>query len=488
MRAIPGLACPACRIALRAEGEATLHCGGCGATYPVVDGIPSFLPPSAADRPSLYQVTVVVPARNDARNLAQLLPALRHALRSLEINHELMVVDGGSVDDTEAVVDQHDALLVRQALPGYGGALRTGLERAVGEYVLTLDPDGSHDPTFLRRIWEARSRADITIASRYVAGGSARMPRSRQALSRLLNLAFRRGLSLPYADLSSGYRLYRRAALASLGLEGTDFNILAEVLIRAVAAGYTVQEVPFDYRAPGGHSHPARLAASYLKTFAAMWKLRNSIASADYDARAYDSIVPLQRYWQRRRYALITRMAAGTARVLDVGCGSSRIIGSGTLVGLDIALPKLRYARRFQNPLVHGSIFELPFVDASFDCVICSEVVEHVPADERVFNELERVLKPGGRLILGTPDYDRRRWRVLEAIYGRLAPGGYADEHITHYSRKNLSAYLKGRGMTIDEVQYVGGSEMIFNLRTGTGRQPALTPLPIAAGLRRTSP
>ena len=153
------------------------------------------------------------------------------------------------------------------------------------------------------------------------------------------------------------------------------------------------------------------------------------------------------------------------------------------MVGLDIVLAKLRYARRYGNPLVHGSIFELPFKDCAFDCVICSEVIEHVPADERVFSELERVLEPGGRLILGTPDYDRWRWRALEWLYGRLAPGGYADEHITHYSRANLAAYLEARGFTIDRVDYVGGSEMIFGVRKSTG-VPAARPLPVAAGLR----
>lgn len=71
----------------------------------------------------------------------------------------------------------------------------------------------------------------------------------------------------------------------------------------------------------------------------------------------------------------------------------------------------------------------------------------------------------------------------MEWLYGRLAPGGYADEHMTHYSRSNLAAYLKARGFTIDTVEYVGGSEMIFSLRKATG-VPAVEPLPVAAGLR----
>jgi len=396
--------------------------------------------------------------------MERLLSALGQELRSLGIDHELIVMDSGLK---------------------YGRALRSGLEQATGEYVLTLDADGSHDPSFLAAIWAARREAEVVIASRYVEGGSAEMPGVRRTLSRMLNGMLRRGLSLPYSDLSSGYRLYRRAAVAALPLQAIGFDILQEILIRMVAEGYRVREVPFRYQAAGKtRAWLARFAVSNLKTFGAMWKLRNSIASADYDARAYDSVVPLQRYWQRRRYQVITTMATGARRVLDVGCGSSRIIGSGRMVALDIVLAKLRYARRYGNPLVHGSIFGLPFKNAAFDCVICSEVVEHVLADERVFSELERVLEPGGRLILGTPDYDRWRWRALEWLYGRLAPGGYADEHITHYGRTNLASYLTARGMTVDAVEYVGGSEMVFSLRKSTTQVPVVSPLPVAAGLR----
>jgi dolichol-phosphate mannosyltransferase len=465
MHAVPGLACPACRGDLRADGAATLRCEGCGAGYPILDGIPSFVPGTALGRSSTVDLTVLIVGANQPGILDRLLPALRQALRSLEITHELVVIDQGSAG-------------------GYGGALRTGFDQAHGEYILTLDADGSHDPSFLTAIWAARNGVEVVIASRYIDGGVAEMPRARRALSRTLSLALRRGLSLPYSDLSSGYRLYRRAALASLPLQATGFDILQEILIRMVAAGYAIREVPLHYRALGTRrAWLARFTLSHLKTFGAMWKLRNSIASADYDARAYESVVPLQRYWQRRRYQVITTKSAGALRVLDVGCGSSRIIGSSQMVGLDIVLAKLRYARRYGNPLVHGSIFELPFKDSVFDCVICSEVIEHVPADERVFSELERVLEPGGRLILGTPDYDRWRWRAMEWLYGRLAPGGYADEHITHYSRSNLATYLEARGFTIDAIEYVGGSEMIFSLRKATG-VPAVKPIPVAAGLR----
>jgi dolichol-phosphate mannosyltransferase len=467
----PDLVCPKCHEPLSSvDAGRALRCARDGIRYPLIAGIPSFV--TAIKESTVLPgcaLSLVIPALNEAANLDKILPELKAALASLGPTHEIIVVDGGSTDGTQEVVRKHGARLVTQKQPGFGGAYRAGFEQARGEYVLTLDGDGSHDPAVVADLWKARQQADVIIASRYVTGGAADMPIWRRLLSRVLNTMFRRGLSLPVRDLSSGFRLYNASVLDELELRANDFDILEEILIRVLAAGYRVQEIPFRYRARvSGRSHArlAKFARSYLRTFAAMWRLRNSIASADYDARAYDSVIPLQRYWQRRRWATINRLAQGYARVLDVGCGSSRILRSiPGMLGLDIQLHKLRYARRYGNPLVHGSIFELPFPDASFDCVICSEVVEHIPAQEKPFDELVRVLKIDGRLILGTPDYDRWRWRALEWLYGRLSPGGYADEHMTHYGRKNLSTYLQGKGFAIEGISYVGGAEMIFALK-----------------------
>ena len=75
--------------------------------------------------------------------------------------------------------------------------------------------------------------------------------------------------------------------------------------------------------------------------------------------------------------------ARGAGRTLDVGCGSSVILQIiNDVVGLDIRHNKLRYMRRYDVPLVRGSVFALPVRDASFDCVVCSQVIEHIPYDD----------------------------------------------------------------------------------------------------------
>src|SRR5260370_1048300 len=461
------LVCPKCHGPLTGEPGQELCCRRDGTRYPIVDGIPSFMMPApeALALPGCA-LSLILPAMNEAQNLDRVIPELKKALTALGPTNEIIVVDGGSTDGTQEIVRKHEVRLVSQKLPGFGGAYRAGFDQARGEYVLTLDADGSHDPAFLSDLWKARSEGDVVIASRYVPGGTAEMPGWRRLLSRILNIPCRQGLSLPVHDLSSGFRLYHRPVLRDLKLKATDFDVLEEILIRALATGYRVHEVPFRYRARvAGHSH-ARLfkfALSYLRTFLAMWRLRNSIASSDYDARAYDSVIPLQRYWQRGRFNAITRLAGGFTQVLDVGCGSSRILGAiPGMIGLDIQLHKLRYSRRYGNELVHGSIFELPFADASFDCIICSEVVEHIPAQEKPFDELTRVLKTGGRLILGTPDYDRWRWRALEGGYARLSPRGYADQHMTPYNPANLGPFPPGESVAIDTVPHARRPPAVF--------------------------
>lgn len=427
-----------------------------------------------AGRPDL---AVVIPALNERENLELLLPALRETLQALGVSYEIVVVDGGSLDGTREAADRRGARVVGQQDRGYGRALLSGFAATAAPYIVTMDADLSHRPVFLEEFWKHRNQAEVLIASRYVPGGRADMGAFRRLMSHILNRTYRRVLSLEIRDLSSGFRMYRRETLAGLTLLARDFDVLEEILIRVHAQGWRIREVPFHYMARGsGRSH-ARLLAfgwAFLKTLVRMWQLRNSVTSADYDHRAFDSPIPLQRYWQRARHRIILGFlkaspASGQSAVLDIGCGSSRIIQDlPEAVGLDILLPKLRFLRDRHARLVQGSLFALPFPDSSFDVLICSEVIEHVPDRPPVFEEMTRVLRPGGTLILGTPDYGRRLWWVLEWIYGKILPGAYAHEHITHYTRASLTERLTGYGYTIQDLQYVGFCEMIFQARRPT--------------------
>lgn len=415
-------------------------------------------------------LSVLIPAWQEGPNLAILLPWLTKVLEELDVRYEVVVVTKEGDDDAIRAAQDAGARVLLQSSKGYGGAMIDGFSAVSGEYVLTLDADLSHSPDFVSSMWDARQRADITIASRYVPGGTATMPWARRHLSRTLNMLFRRGIAMPVRDLSSGFRLYRRSILDPQDLTGTDFDVLEEILIKAFCEGWRVQEIPFAYE-PRRHGRSSarlgRLGYAYTRAFWKLWALRNSVAAADYDDRAYDSVIPLQRYWQRQRFRIVTELTAGEGPVLDVGCGSSRILDAlpeGS-VAMDILARKLRYDRRFGVALVQASGFELPFPSGSWTCVLSSQVIEHVPKDSPMIDELCRVLKAGGRLVIGTPDYSRREWVYLEKVYAKVAPGAYADEHISHYTRDELIKLLEDKGLVHEVTRYIARGELISAFR-----------------------
>ncbi len=417
----------------------------------------------------MTDLSVVLPADGDGRHLPTALTRLREALEPLGCRYEILVVRYGP-DAAVPAAAAGLARVVTQALPGYGSALAAGFAAAAGAWVLTIDADVVQPGPIIGALWARRDDGEVIIGSRYVAGGAARMPAWRTTGSRALNAVFGRGLSLGVRDMSSGVRLYRAAILRGLGPLPARLDALQAILVQVYAEGWRVVEVPFVYEAaPHGASQAraTRFAADYLRTFWRLWKLRNSIECADYDARAHDSAIPLQRYWQRERHRHVTELLAGEGPVLDVGCGSSRIIGAlpAGSVAVDVLLRKLRYARRFKRPLVHASGFALPFADASFPCVLCSQVIEHVPKDSPILAELVRVLQPGGRLILGTPDYANWEWVVTEKLYGFFAPGAYADEHIAHYTRAELIARFEALGFRHEATRYILRGELILAFR-----------------------
>ncbi len=422
-------------------------------------------------------VSVILPVVNEAENLRILIPRLIALLDHERLTHEIVVVDGGSSDGTCETAEALGARVVAERRRGFAGAMETGIAEARGDYVLTLDADQSHDPDFIVKMWRARTRGDIVVASRYALGGVAYSDFIRNSTSWLLNAVLRRILSMPVRDMSSGYRLYRRETLANLELKSTHFEVQEEILVKAYASGFSVVEVPFTYFPRGsGRSHAKLFSFGWkiLRSSLTLWKTRNSLASADYDERAFYSLIPPQRYWQRRRHRITVLWARGAGRVLDAGCGSSLIVQSlNNAIGMDFSYAKLRFLRRYEIPLVNASAFALPFKDGSFDCVISSQVIEHIQYDESLFSEMRRVLRTGGLLILGTPDYATIGWRIIEPVYGFLIPGGYKDEHITHYTHEKLREILERHGFGVDEAAYIARSELILRCRKLDFKDPS---------------
>jgi len=246
-----------------------------------VNILPQNLTTAAQSRPA--DLAIIVPAINERENLELLIPGIKDVLATLGLRAEIIIVDGGSDDGTAEAGLSRGARVVTQTERGYGGALLAGFAATSAPYIVTMDADLSQRPSFLSDMWGMREQADVVIASRYVPSGQAEMSLFRRILSRILNVTYGRLLSLPFKDLSSGFRMYRAEALRKISLQARDFDVLEEILIRVHAEGWHIKELPFRYMSRGsGKSHAKLLkfGIAYLRTLGRMWRLRNSADEA----------------------------------------------------------------------------------------------------------------------------------------------------------------------------------------------------------------
>jgi dolichol-phosphate mannosyltransferase len=208
---------------------------------------------------------VIVPTYNERQNVQRLLPQL------LDIpDLRILVVDDASPDGTgfaAEVIAEHNQgrveVMHRIGRPrGLGNAYLDGIRRALetdADVICQMDADLSHRPAHLREMLAAVAHADLVIGSRYVPGGRiVNWPLRRKLLSAGANAYVRAICSLPVHDCTSGFRVWRRDALASLPLHRIDaegYAFLVQLLYEAVGIGCTVSEVPITFvEREHGHS------------------------------------------------------------------------------------------------------------------------------------------------------------------------------------------------------------------------------------------
>lgn len=347
-----------------------------------------------------------------------------------------------------------------EVVPARGAFETTAIEllrRARGEYVLIVDGSDTSAPWF-GALWEDRHAAGLVLAEGAApdeVGGRRIRERSRGLALR----ACQRLLSLPVLP-EARVIFYRRAALTRAPQATRRFEWLLEVIVLANSEGWPVRRLVGSGGLP---AHPVRLR---LGTLRRLWVLRNSAFSADYDERAFNSLIPLQRYWQRRRHHVINRWVDPRTRILDVGCGSSRIVQDlPQAVGLDVQIKKLRRISTRTHKVVQATLTRLPFRSGSFQTLICSQVIEHVPEHLVDWREMNRVLTSGGTFVVGTPDYATIAWPFLERLYAIVHPRGYVHEHINRYTAASLRHALDAHGFQVEASAYVGRAELIIKAR-----------------------
>jgi glycosyltransferase involved in cell wall biosynthesis len=220
---------------------------------------------ATAGDPAVSLLTVVIPAKDEAANIVEVVRAARPYAA------EVLVVDGSSPDGTGRLAAEAGARVITDPGRGKGEAIRLAVPHIRTEITVLLDADGSHDPKDIPRLVAPilRGEADHVTGSRLL-GGSSELHGGFDEWARLAGSSFitacinwRYGVRL--SDSQNGFRALRTELLQRLPLRARGTTIEQEMIVATLRLGRSMAEVP-------AHEYPRRFGRSHVSVWRDGWK------------------------------------------------------------------------------------------------------------------------------------------------------------------------------------------------------------------------
>jgi glycosyltransferase involved in cell wall biosynthesis len=199
---------------------------------------------------ALSGLTIVLPCLDEAENLAEAVRSAHAVASRCAFEHEIVIVDDGSSDETtelaDALADAYPRLrlVVHPHNLGYGEALRSGIAAARMPWVLLTDADLQYDLGELADFLPETAAADVVVGRRIVPQNTVARRAGDAIWARLIHALLR----LPVRDVDCAFRLARRDLLARLDLRTSGALAGPELLVKSLAAGARIVELPVHHR------------------------------------------------------------------------------------------------------------------------------------------------------------------------------------------------------------------------------------------------
>jgi glycosyltransferase involved in cell wall biosynthesis len=199
-------------------------------------------------------VTIIVPAYNEAEGIGQVLDTIINCMLEAGVEYELIVVDDGSTDGTDAIVEAKGVRIIRHKFNrGYGASLKTGIRQSRCPIVAIIDADGTYPVDALPQLLACMAEYDMAVGAR--TGDHVKIPPLRRPAKWFLKkLAdYLSGFKIP--DLNSGLRIFRRElAERFFGIFPDGFSFTTTITLAALTNGYRVEFLPINYYKRTGRS------------------------------------------------------------------------------------------------------------------------------------------------------------------------------------------------------------------------------------------
>jgi dolichol-phosphate mannosyltransferase len=205
------------------------------------------------------KLSIVIPAYNEALNLPETVEAFYNELQLNTIDHELLVINDNSNDNTVTVLESLKTTIpsltyITNQPPynGFGYAVRKGLENFSGDCVAIVMADMSDDPKDLVKFYNTflEKKVDCVFGSRFIKGASVSgYPKNKLLLNRFVNGMINVVFGIKYNDCTNAFKLYSKQTIEGIKpFLSPHFNLTVELPLKAMVRGYTYAIVPNSWR------------------------------------------------------------------------------------------------------------------------------------------------------------------------------------------------------------------------------------------------
>ncbi len=230
----------------------------------------------------MVELTILMPTFNEGAHIERTMRKVMANLKSLKLSPEVLVIDD-STDDTPKILNALSKeflnlrIIHREKGGGVGSALRLGIRKAQGEYVIIYMADAPDDTRYFPAILEKlRQGYDVVQTSRFIGGSRMvgypfKKRVSNWLCNRFINVIF---LNFYLKDFSSLFKGFRKDSVLALNLEANQFDLGLEIVLKAMRKGYRIIEVPVDwFERESGESKLklSRYAKDYLTRVIGIW-------------------------------------------------------------------------------------------------------------------------------------------------------------------------------------------------------------------------
>jgi glycosyltransferase involved in cell wall biosynthesis len=408
------------------------------------------------------RLSILIPVYNEGTVVERSLTQVLAAPLPENMDRELIIVDDCSTDGTAAILDRMAAQepsirLIRKTVnEGKGAAVRTAIEQASGDFCLVQDADLEYDPSEYPRLLRPLldGNADAVFGSRYLVDEQTRvLPFWHSMINKYLTLLSNMFCNLNLTDMETCYKVFRTDLLKSIPIRSNRFGFEPEITMKAAKRKLRIYEVPISYHGrtyEEGKKIGWKDGVKALGVILHFW-LIDDLYVEPYGRAFLNNLTGTPQYlsWLAR----VLRPHLGD-RVLELGAGIGNI--SGRLMGR-----RLQYVAAEKDPLylhaLRNRFLRAPNVSvlqldpdrprdfesagAPFDTVLCVNVLEYAADPGMVIESAAGILKPGGSLIVLTPQ--------SPALFGSL------DRTLGHrrrFSRVELRALLEKHGFAVQRM------------------------------------